>query len=337
MDEVRDALKKLPEPEPEALERVWRRYRDTRAARRSAWAGWSRPAMGLGMAVAAVALFGFWIVPRDPPRRVVIAASVPKVEDWSDEIRLTVEGKGEIRGTRKHAEIHWRSGTITASVKPRSGNRLAVVTEEARVEVVGTVFTVTRDALGVHTTVERGRVRVRCVEGWSGEIGPDDGEKVCLPVRPELLLGRADALEEAGAPAEVRLQTLDAGLARAEEGSQVAGELLWRRMLVREELGDIEGLLADADRYLHSPGARQVEVQRYAGWKALSMGGGCSQALPYLSALEHTGSAEDRVLLAECVAEAQPKHARTLLDDALPQLEGRWKERAMRLKETLAP
>lgn len=297
---------------------------------------WRSLGFGLaGLAVAAAALLV--VVPgRESPRREVLAAvEAPVSRAWSDQVQLTVAGHGEIVGIEKDAEILWRSGTVTASVRPKSGNRLAVVTEEARVEVVGTVFSVSRDAMGVRTSVERGRVRVTCKDGWSGEIGPEDGEKLCLPVRPELLMGRADALEERGASVEARMEALDAGLKRADAGTAVAGELLFRRMQLRGETGDLNGSLKDADAYLAGAGPRAVEVQRYAGWKALAGPGGCEAALPYLSQLELTGSPEDRVLLAECVATDQPQQARTYLEDALPHLGDGWRQRAERLRDLL--
>lgn len=330
--DVEEQLRHLPDPDPDAMERVWKRYRNTR--RQTV----SRPRVGwlLTAGVVAAALAGVYLRSGETTRRAVLASQeAPTTEAWSDQVQLLVDGRGEIVGKPKDAEIHWRAGTVTASVEPHAGNRLSVITEEARVDVLGTVFSVSRDAMGVRTSVERGRVKVTCTDGWSGEIGPEDGEKLCLPVRPELLLGRADALESAGASLEERRQTLDAGLERAKPGTAVAGELLFRRMQVRGEAGDLQGALEDVDRYLSEPRPRSVEVLRYAGWKALAGPSGCEEALPYLSRLELTGTPEDRVLLAECVAPDQPQQARTWLDDAVPRLQGAWLERAERLRATL--
>ena len=215
--------------------------------------------------------------------------------------------------------MSWEAGTLRAEVEPHTGTGLSVLTEEARVDVVGTVFSVRRDALGVTTWVERGRVAVACTEGWAGELEPDDGPHTCLPVRPALLLGRADALLDAGAPSEEVLEALDLGLERAAEGSAVMGELLARRLEVLGSTERIDEALADADAYLALGGSRAIEVRRFAGWLALAQRG-CEVALPYLEPLSGAGEPQDRILLAECLVSTEPGRARALLRGALEQL-----------------
>lgn len=320
--DVNEQLNNLPEPDPASLDRVWRRYQQTRQARpsRVGW-GWT---LGLAGAVAVAAATLLVLRADDAPRRQLLASAEQTTRSWSDDIGLTLQGRGEIAGTSKDAEIHWRTGTVTASVTPKSGNKLAVVTEEARVEVVGTVFSVTRDELGVTTWVDRGRVKVACKDGWEGEIGPEDGKKVCLPVRPALLVGRADALAASSASTALQLETLDRGLALAEQGSATAGELLRRRVDVQVAQGAVEGAVKDAEAYLSAGGPYAVEVRRAVVYAALQDAHGCSTALPFLADLEHTGDATDRVLLARCVAPEQPSRARALLEDARPHLDAAW-------------
>lgn len=331
--DVRDTLRQLPEPDPEGEERVWQRFQATRrarpASRRWVWAG-----LGLGAAVAAVA--SLVLLTPEGSHTVVLASESTASHDWSPQVDLSFEGQGEIAGTGKNAEIHWRSGTVTAEVEPNSGTHLTVITDEARVEVVGTVFSVTRDRLGVTTEVQKGKVAVLCTDGWEGLVTAETGPHTCLPTRPALLLGRADALLDQGAEPRVLMQTLDAGLAAAERDSAVASELLVRRMHAFGDQGSLDGVLKDAEAYLAGPGSRRTEVQRYAAYQALQARD-CKTALPYLSALEIAGTPQDRVLLAECLTDTQPSRSRALLEDALPHLDASWQDRARRTLERVAP
>ncbi|MCB9675868.1 MAG: FecR domain-containing protein [Alphaproteobacteria bacterium] len=323
--DVRSELQKLPPPDPAGEARVWAKYRESRA--QPARVRWVVPALGLGLLAAAAAIA---VLPRlgDAPRTVAIDDGAA-AEQWSDVVHLETEGRGEARGTDRDLEIAWESGTITAHVTPNTGTHLAVVTDEARVEVVGTVFSVTRDKLGVRTSVAKGRVKVECTSGESGYVTPEDGERTCLPVRPALLLARADALTDLGADSATVLDTLDRGVAAATPGSLVHGELLVRRMHARGDAGRIDEALADAGAYLGSSETpRAVEVRRYAAWTAMASRG-CAVALPHLEPLEKAGNDADRVLLAECVAAPDPTRARALLERALAgSLDETWAERA---------
>lgn len=335
--DIKNHLNHLPEPDPESLDRVWRRYKESRstADRRSfGWATWGAGAT-LVCAVAAAALFV--ILPAADGQRHEVLASVDTMstERWTDEVELSIEGRGEIAGTSKNAEIQWQSGTVTSSVRPKSGNQLKVVTEEAVVEVVGTVFSVTRDALGTSTRVDKGRVKVTCTGGWSGEIGPEDGTRVCLPVRSGALVGRFNKLKADGASLDAQLATLDAGLTKAAPGSAHEDQLLLGRLEVHGERGDVDQMLRDADAYLSRARSKEVDARQYVSRALLAAGNDCRRALPYLAELEHTGTAVDRVLLAECLLTQQPTRARTLLDDALPQLDGEWQARATALRGLL--
>lgn len=324
--DVRDHLRKLEEPDPAALDRVWQRFVRTRAEPRRKSSGWLLAPVGLAIAAAAVV----WMRTPAPDRTVVLDAETEAAQHaWSEQIQLDYAGVGEIEGSDRDARIHWRSGTLTASVVPNSGTALTVVTDEARVQVVGTVFSVTRDRLGVTTSVERGKVAVTCTDGYEGHVTPESGPHTCLPTRPGLLLGRADALIDAGADAATRMRTLDLGLELAERDSATASELLVRRMQTRGELGDLEGVLTDAETYLAGPGSRRTEVLRYASYQALGERR-CDRALPHLSELELIGTAQDRVLLAECLLADQPARARQLLEDAIPNLDTTWQQRAQR-------
>ncbi|MEQ1564283.1 MAG: FecR domain-containing protein [Myxococcota bacterium] len=313
--DTRDYLRTLPEPDPAAIPRVWGRFRSTRSAARapSAWRWWWL-APTLGVAAAAAAL----VIGRPEAERSV--ALTEGSAAFSDTVQLEVEGRGVIRGTSRDAVITWDAGALTAEVTPNTGTRLSIVTEEATVRVIGTVLSVERDALGVTVGVEHGRVEVQCADGWSGILTDGDPHHTCLPVRPGALLGRADLLHERGAPAAVVLDSVDLGLARAELGSAIEGELLARRIELRADAGSLEGVLSDVDRYLAVAGRpREADVRRIAARLVLPTG--CDRALPYLRPLGRSGTAEDRVVLASCLAASSPAEARQLALDALRSTE----------------
>lgn len=314
MAEIREWLRALPEPDRAAEERIWRRLRDSRRPRPLRW---TVPVLVGAGAVAAIA----WFALRDPPRTVELRTAAV---DWSGDVHLDVDGHGVATGTRRDVAVAWESGTVRVEVEAHAGNRVAVETEEARIEVTGTVFSVRRDALGVTTTVERGSVAVRCADGWAGALRPEDGPRTCWPVRPAALLGRADALLAAGAPPDEVLATVDRGLAVAEAGSAAEGELLARRVRAGTEANRVGDVLADADRYLASADrGRRVEVLRAASRLAYRERG-CAAALPYLAPLEAEGSAEDRVVLAACLPARQDALLRAALASGEP-IEPGWR------------
>jgi ferric-dicitrate binding protein FerR (iron transport regulator) len=315
--DVRELLHRLPEPDPTGADRVWDRYLATRPRRdRLRGAPLWAPVMAIAAAAAAVLI----VTNRpDPERSLVLDPDdLDRQLAWSQQVHLTLDGRGTATGTGKDLQIDWTSGTIGVEVAPNTGTRVSVVTEEGTVRVVGTVFQVKRDALGVTTEVRRGKVEVSCVDGWAGALGA--GERhTCLPQRAAGLLGRADALADRGAGPEAVLEALDQGLGAVEAGSAVEGELLARRLGVRAEAGDVEGALADAERYLAAAHAsRRSEVRASAARLALGAGG-CGAAMTWLEPLRTDGTPEDRVILASCVAAHDPDEARALAAGALSE------------------
>lgn len=314
--DAQQLLKRLPEPDPRAPDRIWRRFRDTRAtarySRSQRW-GFAIPIAALGGAAAAA--LALWPATPEPQR--VVALDTAGIHPWSAQVQLELDGHGVATGTDRDVVVQWESGTLAVDVVPNSGTSLSVVTEEAVIRVVGTAFEVRRDPLGVTTTVEHGRVAVSCEDGWTGELTHEGGPHTCLPTRPGALLGRAEFLTAEGAPTETLLETLDLGLARAVPGSAVEGELLARRVRARADRGEVGAALEDADRYLTAePRSRADEVLQTAARLALTVRG-CADAVLYLRRLEATGSAEDRILLASCLATDDPARARALVQASL--------------------
>ena len=322
--DVRELLHRLPEPDPAGPERVWARYESSRRREPTWRTGAPLWAPVLAIAAAAAAVLVVWNLPESQRSIVLDPGSSDRAAErqlvWSEQVHLTLDGRGTATGTGQDLRIDWASGTLGVEVAPNTGTKVSVVTEEGTVRVVGTVFEVRRDALGVTTAVARGKVEVDCVDGWSGAIGA--GERhTCLPARPAGLLGRADALATGGGDPAAVLEALDRGLSQAASGSPVEGELLARRVEARAQAGDVDGALADAERYVaggHT--ARRTEVQGVAA--RLAMGaGGCGRALVWLEPLRTAGTAEDRVMLASCVAD--PAEARTLVLGALAEPDAR--------------
>jgi ferric-dicitrate binding protein FerR (iron transport regulator) len=316
--DVKQELRRLPDPDPAGEDRVWQRLQASRGARR-------RWPVGAAVLLSASALAALWWGSQPAaPRAQSFDVAAPTIATWSDGVRLEVNGQGEVRGTDGDLVVAWSTGAVRAWVEPDRGTRLRVQTEEAVVDVVGTVFTVTRDRLGAHTAVERGKVRVTCADGWTGEVGPDDGPRTCLPVRAALLLGRADALIDAGAAPALVKETLDRGLVLATDQA-VEEELRVRRMSVHAELGDVDAALTDAREALGGQATRAAEIRRFAGRLALTAGG-CAAALEFLDGPE--ALPEEQVLLAECLASIDPARAQALLEGARPSLDPAWADRA---------
>jgi hypothetical protein len=324
--DVRESLLELPDPPVGGEDRVWARFRRSRMQQPVRWVA---PTV-VGLALAAA---GLMFALRAEPHRVLDVQAGTPAEAWSPTLAFEFDGVGTVTGTSRDVQTRWSSGTLRAEVTPASGTRVAVVTEEARVEVIGTVFSVTRDRLGTTTRVERGQVRVTCQDGQSRSVGPDDGPSTCAPTSPAGLLARADALLDAGADPELVRAALDAGVASSEAGSAVRGELLVRRMSALGAEGRVSEALADAHAYLDGPAPRAVEVHRYAGWLAWGARD-CATARHHLDALGADASAEDRVLLAECLT-GEVHRARALLDEALPHLDPTWAERARAARAAL--
>ncbi len=321
--DVEEALRSLPPPDPGAPARVWSRFEDTRTAeKRTSW--WVPLA---GLAVAAVAVVA--LVP-EQNRKMLLDSAVGDRETvaWSEHVDLTFDGTGTVEGTGRDVVVNWREGTLHAEVEPNTGTGLSVVTDEGVVRVLGTVFNVRRDALGVTTWVERGRVQVTCEDGWSGELTATSGRHTCLPTRPAMLLARATALRKEAGEADAVLEALELGLDRAPAGSPVEGELRALRMEVLADLQRPEAALADAEAYLAAEGPRAEEVRRFAAWLSLAEIG-CGRALPYLEDLGDKRTAEDDILLAECIVGDNPARARHLVQGVSSSaLEEFWAARA---------
>jgi ferric-dicitrate binding protein FerR (iron transport regulator) len=201
--------------------------------------------------------------------------AVASEQDWSvleptREVRLDYHGEGALSGTREAPELVWRSGTVRASVAPDRGIELVVRTPESTVQVIGTVFQVTRSALGSETIVERGIVRVDCVLGGRAVLRRG-GRHNCLPATAAGLLGRARRLQDDGAPASQALQALELARGRPDATGAVREEIAWVRVEVLAASGRRRAALTEARRLVAGGGGHRHDelldtIERLSRW-----------------------------------------------------------------------
>jgi hypothetical protein len=179
-------------------------------------------------------------------------------------VRLDYQGAGTVDGTERTPHIRWEAGTLDVEVTPGAGVDLSVETDEALVHVVGTAFSVTRDAMGTKVAVTRGHVRVTCT-GAASEQLVVGGQAECLPVRAAAWIGRVQALMAASRPVDEILSSVDRGISLAGPGDPATGELVAMRIRVLMDSSRYEDALAAAESYLASGATpRRAEVEALA-------------------------------------------------------------------------
>lgn len=296
----RALLRHLPDAAPDEIEAVRLGVRRARARRRSPLVPLVLGAGAFGLVAAlALAVVAARLLapggPSDRPIDVALAPGEPGSTSPSPGVALSWQGAGSVGGTEANPEIRWTQGKVGVEVEPGRGIGLTVVTREAEVRVIGTVFDVERDALGTRVDVRRGTVGVDCAAGDDHVLHAGD-TVTCAPTTAPGLLGRANALKAAGAPPAEVLTAVDAGLPTAT--GPFAAELLALRTEMLAEVGRDADAVDAADRYLAAGGPRRIDVLRIAAGSALAVGG-CARALPYLHQLEDAGEG-DPDQLARC-------------------------------------
>lgn len=267
------------------------------------------PAAGSVAAAAAVAaaVTGVMVSSHGEPEQVAISGALQSPTSWASlapasGVAITYEGTGAMGGTGRAPRIAWEAGTIHVEVEHGAGIDLRVETREAEVRVVGTGFSVTRDAFGTRVEVRHGRVAVHC-EGADEDRFIDAGASaVCVPRSAAGLLARAEAQHEAGAPAAEVLRTLDDAVGAGGDAATV-DEVLAVRALRRAEAGLVTDSLADARVVLgHSGSPREHEMRQLAANQALRAEG-CTSAMGHLRDLALSGDAEAARWVAACEAD----------------------------------
>lgn len=225
------AFRDATAPRPEAVARLERSFsgRSTRARLallpaprgRVSLAPRPHPWRWPALALAALALAWLMLRPQPRPLDARLDAPVMVTEALTTAVQLQYTGTGVVDGTDRAPRIHWEVGALRVEVDP--GVALSVETAEGLVTVLGTIFTVVRDARGTTVSVERGRVALSCVDH---PLDPGMSA-TCLPLRPAGLLARARALR---ADPPVALEAVDRGLRLARPGDPFRGELLALRV-----------------------------------------------------------------------------------------------------------
>jgi len=329
-------LAALPRHAPGATARV--RARLARRERRN-----RLPAWGLGaLALAALVFLGVRVLTPPPPPPLSATLAAPTA--WqalapTDEVRLDFQGQGVLAGTARAPRLDWEQGTLKVEVEPERGIDLAVHTREAEVRVVGTGFSVTRDALGTGVVVTHGHVAVLCADGEKALLGAGEA-RVCPPTHAAGLLGRANALAAQGDTAAA-LEAARAGLATDASGA-VRSELELTTVDALTRLGRADEALAAAEASLAGSPARPSELRHLAVRNAITTTG-CPAALPHLRVLVgEDATAPELVYFADCVADTEPAAARAALTAALrqgapPDQEARIIQRLTHLAPELGP
>lgn len=310
----RGLLAHLPlEASPSEVAVVRARLRERRRARHPF--GWGLVLVPVAVAAAALVLLwprgsdplpwlpptgsvgpgdGVAVAPPGAPLDAVLGESTPY---RSDRMALAPAGEGRLAGTPEAPQVAWQQGTLQVEVTPERGTAFELTTREARVRVIGTAFEVTRDPLGTRVDVSRGKVEVTCLAGGVHVLGAAQ-TVTCWPLAAPGLLGRAQALEAAGAPAADVLATVEVALPTAT--GPFRDELSALRAEQLAALGRHAEALAEARTFLgRVPGGdRRTEVLAIAAAAALASEG-CAGARPFLEDLEAAG-AGDPDLLVRC-------------------------------------
>ena len=258
------------------------------------------------LAMAATALLFLPAAPPAEPPDEPLSADLASLEDAGtvevgDRFALSYEGRGRLDGTLQHPRIHWESGAVNVDVNPEHHLDLRVLTRDAEVRVVGTVFSVNKDLLGTSVSVTRGVVAVDCTDGESVSLTAGE-QHTCLPTTAGGLLARARSLQGAGEPAASVLHTVEAGLAMAKPGSAVAMELRVLHMQQLAASSQPESVLAEARTYLSTDYSLRRDFVLGLAIESAAQTGACEDARSWLATLGEAASARETDAVAMCSA-----------------------------------
>jgi hypothetical protein len=279
----RRVLGTLAEPGPDAESRVRRRL--NLPPRRVPW----------GVAgLAAAASLALWLGRPEPERAVSMTlVSVPAPVPVGELVQLHPDGDGFLSGTERRPRVRWDGGRLDVAVEPDMGVDLTVETTEARVHVVGTAFTVERDALGTRVTVERGTVEVTCAGGDPSRLTAGRSAS-CWPTRAAGLLARARALAARDESADAVLETLAVADAR-DAPAATRGEILALRFDVLRRAGHGDEALAAAAAYREEGHQERAAAVGAAAVGLALASEGCAGVGPWTPMLDAPTLAELRL------------------------------------------
>lgn len=199
-----------------------------------------------------------------PLDAVLQASGEPVALTATDGVALRYAGSGRLSGTAAAPRVEWSAGAVQVEVESGRGLDVRVATREAQVRVVGTGFTVTRDALGTAVSVSHGRVEVVC-EGQPAVYLSMGEARTCLPVSAAGRLGRARTLLEGGADPATVLDEVRAARGLGATGV-VDAELAFLELRLLVDLGRADEARTAAEAALAgSETARADEIRALLG------------------------------------------------------------------------
>ena len=291
-------------PSGEAADRLLQRVEATleRPPRR-----WAPRVLAVSLAAtAAIAAAASWVEFTAAPREVALGDD--GLIALGTGVQAHANGRGHAVVQDDHVLVRWEEGTLELAVDPAAHLAVQVHTRDAEITVTGTVFTVTQDAFGAHTQVERGSVSVVCDALGTPETIQAPGATLCLE-NAGAGIGRLLWLEGQEASAEHRLSIIDRALQFPASLALVRRTLHARRVDVLVELGRTAQAVR-ATQALESEARKERLAQGAAD--ALETDG-CERAQPWLQALMREGSALGVLLKVQCLAADDPQAARDLL------------------------
>lgn len=347
----------IPPLGAEARARLWRELARVQERPEPWWWRWVRPArLALAGAAAASVLalaLAYGTGDRDTPPPVELWAVLAAGETYeavggatlvADSLRVVASEGATLSmepGSSSHCPVGQSSpaagggcpdGSLrvraftlssgTAAVELAPGERaepLAVWTPEARIEVIGTRFTVTADREGTRVSVERGSVRVTPrVDGAGPAVILGAGqEHTVLKPGPRALAEAADHLRRSGRALEAA--EAYARLAADPRASGYVEEALLRRAAIFHGMGRTSDALAELDlaRARFPRGA--LVPERAALYADLHLSAGrLGEAVRVLEAIDDTlataALSEKRIELAEKLLPVDPARARALAE-----------------------
>lgn len=194
-----------------------------------------------------------------PPRMLQLPLREAGEAHVTPRVALQWAGEGEVAGEEQAPRIAWLQGTLHVDVEPEHSIDLVVATDEARVQVHGTAFSVTRDAMGTAVAVDHGVVSVECAGGAKASLTVGMSTS-CRPVRAAPLLRRARALQDSDPAAA--LADVDEALRDTARPPLLDDELLAVRVALLGRTGRNAEAVAAAVAYVAGGGSRADEVAR---------------------------------------------------------------------------
>ena len=265
-----------------------------------------RPALtvGLGLVAATGLVFFLTASPTPTPVAATFDGSVSSAVEVAPGVTITAAGTGSLTGTQQAPRVAWSAGAIELSVEPGAGLDVTVQTDEALVQVVGTVFAVDRGPLGTAVGVRRGTVLVTCADGTTHTLQGNDST-TCWPATAVGLLGRAQAQRTAGTLPEEVLPTVERGLATQPDPT-VHTELSALRVTLLAEGNAPEAAIdAAADHLARAENGRREEVARIGAALGYARSG-CEGSQPFLSSLPPAEVAASALSLCQTDGGAPP-------------------------------